>query len=539
MLKNYFLLNRIILELNAALKYGKVISVFTQEKEKLVIEIKKNEEDIFVEICVNHSLPYLIYRDFYIRAKKNSLDLLPALGGRNILDCLIAEDDRILAFLLDDNSTLFFAIRGKLTNVYYRTSDTLIPFKKINESDLDMMNKDLSSKNFINYFNLPEYTDEEYKLDFDLLRARYQFLGKEIIQYSKNFKCRSYADSVKKVIQTIKNNKPVVLVSENNYEVKISFRGLITEGEDYSINEFEKVNDAIMFFLRKKDSLIETKLLKEIILKQLDKQLKKLTNRQNNLLSVVQKGNREKEFKEIANLLLINLHKIKTGMSFVELENIFSSGELITVQLDPKLTPQENVDRYFEKVKESRISFNKSTQLLESLTNEHNNMIYIRDKTINTSSFKELQQIAKALKIKMKTDKSLSESVTEKFKQYIIEGKYKVFVGKDSKSNDILTLKFAKQNDFWFHARSVPGSHVVLRVDNNKEPVPKSVLKKAASIAAYHSKAKTAGIVPVSYTLKKFVVKRKGMEPGKVSLLKEDTLLVPPEIPDGAEFIES
>jgi predicted ribosome quality control (RQC) complex YloA/Tae2 family protein len=100
-----------------------------------------------------------------------------------------------------------------------------------------------------------------------------------------------------------------------------------------------------------------------------------------------------------------------------------------------------------------------------------------------------------------------------------------------------LTTKFAKQNDYWFHARSVSGSHAVLRVENYKEGIPKPILKKAASIAAYHSKAKTSKLTPVSYTLKKYVVKRKGMEPGKVNLLKEEVLLVTPEIPGGCIFV--
>ncbi|MFA6025941.1 MAG: NFACT RNA binding domain-containing protein, partial [Ignavibacteriaceae bacterium] len=94
-----------------------------------------------------------------------------------------------------------------------------------------------------------------------------------------------------------------------------------------------------------------------------------------------------------------------------------------------------------------------------------------------------------------------------------------------------------RQNDFWFHARSVSGSHVVLRVENTKEAVPKPVLKKVAQLAAFYSKAKTAGTAPVSYALKKFVVKRKGMEVGMVSMLREDTLLVKPEIPQGCEMI--
>ena len=113
-----------------------------------------------------------------------------------------------------------------------------------------------------------------------------------------------------------------------------------------------------------------------------------------------------------------------------------------------------------------------------------------------------------------------------------------MYVGKDSKNNDLLTTKFAKQNDYWFHARSVSGSNVVLRVENTKEAIPKNVLKRTAALAAYHSKAKTAGVVPVAYTFKKYVIKKKGFPIGTVHLLKEDVLLVKPEIPKGCEFVK-
>ncbi|HEX2963553.1 MAG TPA: NFACT RNA binding domain-containing protein [Ignavibacteriales bacterium] len=145
----------------------------------------------------------------------------------------------------------------------------------------------------------------------------------------------------------------------------------------------------------------------------------------------------------------------------------------------------------------------------------------------------------KDLNIKDEQSGNYKPEEGSKFKHYIIENKYHVYVGKDSANNDLLTVKFAKQNDYWFHARAVPGSHVVLRVENSKEAIPKPVLKKAASLAAFHSKAKTSKLAPVSYTLKKYVTKRKGMEPGKVALLKEDVLLVPPEVPQDCEFVNS
>ena len=124
-----------------------------------------------------------------------------------------------------------------------------------------------------------------------------------------------------------------------------------------------------------------------------------------------------------------------------------------------------------------------------------------------------------------------------KYWHYLIEDIYNVYVGRDSKSNDYLSVKFAKQNDYWFHARGLPGSHVVLRVDNVKQGIPKPIIKKAASLAAIHSKAKTTGTASVSYTFAKFVYKKKGMAPGKVILTKENTLLVKPEIPKNCELV--
>ena len=110
-------------------------------------------------------------------------------------------------------------------------------------------------------------------------------------------------------------------------------------------------------------------------------------------------------------------------------------------------------------------------------------------------------------------------------------------MGRDSRENDYLSIKFAKQNDYWFHSRGLPGSHVLLRVENTKEIIPKNILKQVASIAAFYSKAKTAKVAPVSYTFAKFVHKKKGMEPGQVLLQRENVLLVKPEIPKNCEPI--
>ncbi|MEP0862134.1 MAG: fibronectin/fibrinogen-binding protein, partial [Ignavibacterium sp.] len=392
--------------------------------------------------------------------------------------------------------------------------------------------------NYINEFHSLDFTDEDYSLDADSIKIKYPFIGKDIFQYVKAFESKSLVDGINKVIEIIKNNNPIVIVDFNNYQIKISFKELPIAENENTVYEFDNLNDAILFYIKEIHHLASIKEKKELILKHIERELKRISNKQNNLLTIIERGNKEEEYNRMGNILLININKIHSGMNSIILDDIYESDQTIKIKLDPKLSPKENVNRYFEKAKESKTQYHKAIELIENVSREKDRLIEFKDKTLNSSSIKELEQIAKGLKIKMKTEKNIQESISEKFKHYIVDNKYKVYVGKDSKSNDLLTLKFAKQNDYWFHARAVPGSHVILRVENTKEAIPKSVLKKVASLAAYHSKAKTAGLVPVSYTFKKYVVKRKGMEPGKVALLKEDTILVTPEIPEGVEFVD-
>jgi len=277
--------------------------------------------------------------------------------------------------------------------------------------------------------------------------------------------------------------------------------------------------------------------LLKLITKQLERELKKTTNKLNKLNTVVQRESKEEEYNRLGNLLLVNIGKIKIGMDSIEVENIYRSNEIIKIKLSPKLPPKKNIDHYFDKSKSENIGIEKSKELFEQAKTKFNELKANEKLLKSINDLKELKGIMKKMKIKDKDYIESKEDIKLKFKHYIIDDKYHVYIGKDSKNNDLLTSRFAKQNDYWFHARSVSGSHVVLRVENTKEAIPKSVLKKVAALAAYHSKAKTAGVVPVAYTYKKYVIKKKGYPVGTVHLLREDVLLVKPEIPEGCEFV--
>ncbi|MBU2490662.1 MAG: DUF814 domain-containing protein [Proteobacteria bacterium] len=116
---------------------------------------------------------------------------------------------------------------------------------------------------------------------------------------------------------------------------------------------------------------------------------------------------------------------------------------------------------------------------------------------------------------------------------YELPGGWIVLAGKTDQDNEILSLKDADPQDWWFHVRGMPGSHVILRARPDEEP-GSAVLKQAAAVAVYHSKAKNAGVTPVSCTRARFVTKAPGAPPGTVNIRKETIIKVRPGIPVNA-----
>jgi len=114
---------------------------------------------------------------------------------------------------------------------------------------------------------------------------------------------------------------------------------------------------------------------------------------------------------------------------------------------------------------------------------------------------------------------------------YTLPGGHRVMAGKTDADNDRLSLKIAGPRDWWFHVRGMPGSHVVLKTADGQEP-DRQTLERAAAIAAYHSKARTGGVVAVSGTLARCVTKPRGAKPGSVNIRKERVFKVRPALPD-------
>lgn len=240
---------------------------------------------------------------------------------------------------------------------------------------------------------------------------------------------------------------------------------------------------------------------------------------------------RAAEYELNGSLLLANLYSIEKGVDRIVVADY--DGNERTITLDPKLSPAANAERYFDRARKTRgAAAQAETQRIRTEAK----LAAVEDlarRIASAASVEELERIATDNGGTVRMDNEPKEKGTaERFRKFIVAGGHEVYCGKSASNNDELTVRFARPNDYWFHARGSSGSHVVLKWSDPKSKPPREAIRGAASIAAYYSGAKNAKMVPVAYTLKKYVRKPKGSAVGAVVMDREEVVMVEPKLPD-------
>ena len=273
------------------------------------------------------------------------------------------------------------------------------------------------------------------------------------------------------------------------------------------------------------------------ILKMILEILKKYNSRLLSINSKLKECDEMDKYRLYGELITANLYRIpNTHSPSIELENYYDNNNLISIPLDTKYSPNVNAKRYFKKysklknafqiVSEQKFETEKELNYIESIIYELENSSTLEDVQDIFEEISENVIFKEKLKKKEKKNKISKKKKQQVFSpiEYEVDG-FKIYVGRNNKENDWLTLSFANKNDIWFHTKDIHGSHVILKVD---KPIDDNILIKCAEIAARHSKAKLSSNVPVDYCLVQFVKKPNGAKPGMVIFTNNKTLNVTP-----------
>lgn len=210
----------------------------------------------------------------------------------------------------------------------------------------------------------------------------------------------------------------------------------------------------------------------------------------------------------------------------------YYTNEMITIPLDPDLTPQENAKKYFDKYSKMKRTYEALTELTAQVKEEIEHLESISTALDIALLEEDLVQIKDELMesgyIRRKSC-GKKEKVTSKPFHYISSDGFHMYVGKNNYQNDELTFKFATGNDWWFHAKNTPGSHVIVKTEGADE-LPDRTFEEAGRLAAYYSKGRDQDKVEIDYIQKKHVKKPAGAKPGFVVYYTNYSLMIDSDI---------
>lgn len=247
---------------------------------------------------------------------------------------------------------------------------------------------------------------------------------------------------------------------------------------------------------------------------------------------LLQARDRERD-RELADIVTANLYRMERGMNRLVAQDFFKEdAPEIEIALDIRLSPQQNAAKLYKSYNRKKNAELFLTEQIEKGQAEAEYLESVLESISQAESEKELEAIREELHdggyISNRKNAGRARKKDELApREFISEDGFRIFVGRNNRQNDILTLKYANKNDVWMHTQKIPGSHVI--VECNGQQAPDRTLTQAAELAAYYSRARESGQVPVDYTKVRNVKKPAGAKPGKVIYVDYQTAYVSPK----------
>ena len=446
----------------------------------VIKEIKQYQNDRLIELHIN------AYNEL---DDENTFILIFEIMGRN---------SNII--LLNSENTIIDALR-KLPPSFDNLR-TIIPHAKYNYP---------SSTKSINPFNkeIPLLLDNLQGVSKQLLNTLNELDNSNILSFLNQ--------EIKPVIfKTEKKLDFYAYPLSNDYEVISTHQTLSEMLEEYYNESLKTVNY----------NAVELE-------KTIQKELKKANIKLSNLTLDLQKAKENLKYSNIGILLQSNLYKVKKGDTKVIVLDYFNNNKELEINLNPLLDPSSNLKAIFNKAKKASNAIVEVKKQIDIVLKEieYLNTILFQ---LSIADNKDLEEI----KLELSLNGYLKSNQKYKKKQQKIEFiTYKVddiliYVGKNNTQNDYLTHKIASSNDYWFHTKNLPGSHVIVKIPENDPNfiMSEKLIRAAANIAAYYSTGKTSSSVPVDYTKVRYLKKVPGMKGSFVTLQNQKTIYIDPDI---------
>ena len=545
MISNYYTFLFLVSTFNSSIPGRQIREVYSQDADELAIAFNDDPGQIVFICRPDISAVYL--HEGRARARRNSVDLLGDSSGARVNSVAMSPSDRVMHFALDNGMTLVALLYGPRANVLLledsgRIRDSFKNPKKLRGSMITFAPGGLTYD--FDAFRLACASPGSQTVG-SVIRKSFPAIGATLALESVT---RAGADAswktgkmdpaalpaietaIRSVLTDLATPLPRVYISPDGVPVYFSLVPLRLAG-GLKEEMFPDINRAIRFFIAGRGAKTEHDREKDSVVAPLQQQLEKGRRAQRAIQADAREAERAGNYERFGNALMAGLPALTKGLRRFEAD---IDGEHVSIPLEPALSPIQNAQRYFEKAKRAKAAGEESSRRLNELAGRIERMEKLlaeaerslpgeRAGKFFSEHASELEEVGLGSRSR--------EKERLPFRVFTVDGGFEVWAGKNGANNDLLTLRYAKPDDLWFHARGGSGSHVVLKVHSGKGDPGKRACEQAAGIAAYYSKMKTAGTVAVAMTEKRFVRKPRGAPPGTVVIEREKVIFVQPALP--------
>ncbi len=548
-------LNSIKNELLSKLIGGRIDKVHQPEKDEIIINIRSNSSNYKLLLTSNSSSPRIhlttLSRKNPEQAPMFCMLLRKHLYGSNIVDIKQLELDRVIEIVFECKDelkttvkkSLIIEMMGKHSNIIFINYDSKIiidSIKRVSESmssvrqvypgipynlppsqsKLNPLNTDRDG--LINAINTTNSGTLVYNFLYKNFIGFSPLLSKEICYVSNINEGLSLAELSDKALSTlcdvfndtvsiIKSKKisPAIYINQDKniydfHSIKINYYNDCKKQDFYTISE---MLDVYYYELDNKNRINQkvSNLLKSINTK-LDRDKKKLEKQKNELLSA---EDREK-YKIYGDLIISNLHVPYENNKLTVINYYDPEQNEITIPLDPKLNNLSlNSQKYYKRYNKLKSAEEELLKLIESTSSDIEyleNILFSIEACKTTDDLDQIyEELAEEGFIKKYKAPKGSNKVKNDILVYVSSSGHEILVGKNNIQNDLITFKHAKKDDYWFHAKGIPGSHVVIKT--NGDELQDIEYIEAATLAAFYSKGKNNSLVEIDYTKKQNIRK--------------------------------
>ena len=383
---------------------------------------------------------------------------------------------------------------------------------------------EVNAKQFEELMNPDERYDKQLVAHFAGLSP---LIAREIIYRSNSEKVTDLFNAFQNVMQEIKlKPSPHVMIGEKESFYLIPLYHL--EAQLIPCETLFDMFDRFYFGKDERDRIKQQFFdIERFIKQEYDKNIKKL-NKLNEELIQSEKAD---QYKIQGELILANLYQIDRGSSTIRVQNFYSEHlEPMDIQLEPMLSASDNAQKYFQKYNKAKNAVNYILEQIE-LTEVEISYFETLLIQIETASLKDAYEIKEELEnagyLRKRQTKKRKSNGKPSIEKYLSSDDVEIYVGKNNLQNDYLTHKLARRHEWWFHAKDMPGSHVLVRSDADE--LSETTIRTAAQLAAYFSKGRLSSSVPIDYTRVRHVKKIPAAHLGLVTYENQKTIYIDPD----------